>query len=247
MHNEYIITPVKDFVEKAIKEKSFLPVDLAYPGFKISKNKSIALFAGFLQTKVLVNYSTQIYRSGRGSDYEFSDLVEADMAATQGKKDPSKQPLYEILEQSLPKDIARDNNLLGASKIQELSRKSLVFGLSHHVKASILDIDYSSFGPINEFSKVERSQILSQLAATLIYFKHNNPAVFKELQREIEKSPIKKAAGLVLTEITDAVPSAPTLQVLYAFDPKFTQEHYPKETAQFQSLDKLATRVSKKM
>jgi len=246
MIQQHIITPVEKLVRKALDDKIITPMDLSYPGFAISKEEAIRWFSNLVQTRVNINYEF-VYNSksflGAG-EHEFSELVKLDEKIKAGGKNLSAQEskLKLVLERLLPTELDKDANL-SKKNLPNLFKESFTFGLSHHIKATLMDIESLKTGPVNESYAQDRKQLVANLCATLIFLRENNPSVFKQMQKEIEHNPLQDNAKEVLQEINS--PSDMTLLALYHFDRKFAKQHYPKEIMPFVELDVISNRFHK--
>ncbi len=244
MIKQHIIAPVEQLVQKAIDNKVFVATDVSFPGFKLTKDESIAWFTSLIQTRVNIHYDLDMYDAksflGTEKEHDFEELVQADKDLKAGKRKFESNKLYVVLERLLPVAMKDDVNL-STKNIGALFKESFNFGLSHHVKATIMDIESLSFGPVNENYPRERESLVNNLAATMIFLRENNPKVFSQIKKEIEGNPLKDSTDKILQEIK--TPTGGTILALHNFDKKFTQQNFPKEYMEFDAIEKGANNL----
>jgi len=219
---QHIITPIKKLVSKMVSEKEFIPVEMKYPGFSISQEACVSLLENYLQNMIHIKVDTKQYKSKflLNENEDFTDLIKADLQKT------SNVRLQSILEKALPADIEKDMQL-HRKHTQAHARQAILKGLSHHIKASILQLNILENSYPNEKDPLEKPNAVSKLASMLIYLKDKNPIAFKNIEEELAINPLQDTVKNILTEVNE--PSSPTVYNLFKFDKSFVKENFSKQ------------------
>lgn len=236
-----IISSVEKLVNKAIKEKHFVPTGFKFPSFSIDTEAHIKLVQELVQRKVKVNFARGDYRSksllnkGEG----FDDLLLNEINGNQEAR------LTAVTEQVLPLDLDREKSF-SQSFMQSLARSAIMRGLDVHTKAIMLEVHTLKNGQGNAFDNdlpLDAERKIDALAADLIFLKFNNPIAFKEIESQIQVSPFTETKEQLLREIEK--PNKTTLVKLHDFDPGFVQKNFPRDFMEISSDYSMADKIHK--